>query len=127
MMADRSERPLLYISGPYSPIPGRTIDTNIEIATAYAVAAWERGWAALCPHLNTARFDRRSTLPYLEWIAGDLVFIQRMVPARDALLMLPRWNESAGARAERDYAIERGIVVYEAPPDGMWVPDIEDL
>jgi len=65
-------RPLLYISGPYSAGDGRTTVGNIAIARAHAEVAWRRGWAAICPHLNTARFEE--TCPSLchdDWLDGE--------------------------------------------------------
>ena len=50
-------RPILYISGPYSPGNGRTIAENIAVARAHAVAAAKAGWMPFTPHLNTAHFE----------------------------------------------------------------------
>jgi hypothetical protein len=35
-------RPILYISGPYSPGNGRTVTENIAVARTHAEAAWRR-------------------------------------------------------------------------------------
>jgi len=36
-------RPILYISGPYSPANGRTTEQHIAVARRYAVAAARKG------------------------------------------------------------------------------------
>ena len=108
-----TERPILYISGPYSPGYGRTVEDNIRIAREYATRAWNRGWAAITPHLNTAGFELDCTdLRHEDWLAGDLSILSHLDPARSAVLMLPRWKQSKGARLEFKEACKRGFPVY---------------
>jgi len=109
-------RPILYLSGPYSATNGKTVTQNIEVARRYALAAWEAGWAAVCPHLNTAHFEDRCTLSHADWLDGDLAIIERMDPDRDAMLMLPGWAHSRGALQERAAALRRGIRVFQHLP-----------
>jgi len=115
-------RPILYISGPYSPGYGRSTEDNIETARAYAVRAWEMGWAAITPHLNTAGFEHLCTgVGHDDWLAGDLAILDRLDPATDAMLLLPGWLESAGAMREYQRAVARGIeVIYPVTsPDAI--------
>jgi len=115
-------RPILYISGPYSPGNGRTIAENIAIARAHAEAAWRQGWAAFCPHLNTAGFEITCPeIPHSAWLAGDLAILDRLDPATDAMLLLPDWIESPGAVREYHRAVARGIeVIYPVTsPDAI--------
>ena len=107
-------RPLLYISGPYTACGGYTVAENIEIAKQFAVRAWERGWAAICPHANTAHFEDRCALAHNDWLEGDLAIIYRLRLGEDAMLMLPGWENSLGADLEREHAIGRGLDVYYA-------------
>lgn len=116
-------KPVLYIAGPYSPIPGSSIARNIAVARDAAISAWLKGWAAICPHLNTCHFEEACSLPNEAYYEGDLAFITRMQPDRgDALLFLPQWQESVGAQFEHDYAREIGLPCYYAeeglPPAG---------
>jgi len=107
-------RPVLYISGPYTPGNGRTTEDNIDIARAHAATAWERGWAAFCPHLNTAGFEHLCEgMSWEDWIAGDLAILDLLDPTTDAVLMLPGWEESRGATVERQRAITRGLEVFD--------------
>lgn len=105
-------RPILYISGPYSAGNGRTTERNIDTARAYAVAAWNMGWAAITPHLNTAHFETLCpNLDHADWLDGDLTILSRLDPHIDAMLLLPGWTRSKGAQLERDWALHYGLEV----------------
>lgn len=110
-----NKMPMLYVSGKFSHddlLHG--VEHNVLIASRYSLEAWRKGWATISPHKNSSGFQH-SDLPWEIWMLGDLAFIARMLPERgDALLMLPQWEESSGARIERDYALEIGLNVYYA-------------
>jgi len=113
-------RPILYIAGPYSAGDGRTVAENIAVARAHAVAAARRGWMPLTPHLNTAHFEVDCPeIPNDEWIEGDLTILRSLGPRTAAVLMLPGWEESKGARLERDWAIHLNLEVFD-PPATPW-------
>lgn len=109
-------RPILYLSGPYSATEYSSVTENIETARQFALLAWRAGWAAFCPHLNTAHFEDCCTLAHADWLDGDLTFIERMDPERDAMLMLPSWSQSRGALQERGAALRRRIRVFQHLP-----------
>lgn len=116
-------RPILYLSGPYTPANGRTTEQHIAVARTHAEAAWRQGWAAFCPHLNCAGFE--VTCPgvsHEEWLAGDLAILSLLDPARDAVLMLPGWEGSRGARLERDWAIYLNLEVFDPPEAPESIP-----
>lgn len=115
--------PVLYLSGPYAAAYGRSVDANVAVAARFAVAAWRAGWAALCPHLNTWGFEHFADLSHRDWVTGDLAFLERMTPGRDAVLMLPHWEQSAGATLERAMARLCGLTIYEAEPGEIRVPE----
>ena len=120
-------RPILYISGPYSSGNGRTVTHNIQIAQEYAAIAWMKGWAAFCPHLNTANFERYCpTVEHSDWLAGDLAILDRLRPGHDAILMLPNWQQSPGARREREAAQLLGLIVYYADAIAGGVPEVPE-
>ena len=123
-MRDITLRPILYISEPYSPWENSTTQQNIQVARDHAVKAWERGWAAFTPHLNTCGFENLcSGVNHSDWLDGYLAVVQRMDPDRgDAMLMLPGWKESPGAVLERKLALEKRLGVFDALPGPECLP-----
>ena len=107
--------PILYISGPFSSNDNlHGVEQNILTASKYALKAWKKGWAAICPHKNTSGYQHID-LPYEIWINGDLAFIDRLdVKKGDALLMLPDWEQSKGAQLEHEFAKQKGLTIYYA-------------
>lgn len=95
---------LIYIAGPYRG----NVNENIANARKAAIAVWESGHVAICPHLNTANFEEDSELPDEVYLKGDLVILQRC----DACLLLPNWQTSHGAIAEWEYCESHGIPCY---------------
>ena len=113
-------RPILYIAGPYSAGNGRTVADNIAVARKYAVAAAKAGWMPFTPHLNTAGFEVDCPgVSHEEWLAGDLAILKHLEPGYDAMLLLPNWEQSRGARLERDWAIHLNLEVFD-PPATPW-------
>jgi len=116
-------RPILYISGPYSAGNERTVADNIAVARAHAVGAAKRGWHPLTPHLNTAHFE--IDCPEIsndDWIEGDLTILRLLPRARAAVLLLPGWEQSKGARLERDWAIHLNLEVFDPPATPETIP-----
>jgi hypothetical protein len=98
---------LVYVSGPYTG----DIDANIERAAQVAAELWEMGHVVICPHTNTAHFEERCNATYEHYLKGDLVILS----VCDVVVMLEGWQESRGAVAERNHAVEWGIPVYYYP------------
>lgn len=98
---------LIYVSGKYTG----EVDTNIAAAREIAAALWQMGHAVICPHTNTAHFEEYATINYEQFIAGDLTMIARC----DALVMVPGWEGSRGARTEWAHATSLGIPIYVSP------------
>ena len=116
-------RPILYISGPYSAGNGRTVEENIAVARSYAAAAWRQGWAAFCPHLNTAHFEVDCPeISHKEWLAGDVKILRSLDPADAAVLLLPGWERSKGAQLERDWALHLNLEVFGPPASPEAIP-----
>lgn len=107
---------IVYTAGPYRPGHGRTVADNIAAARKVAIELWRMGHFALCPHLNTANFEEDAELPDEYYLDGDLKALARC----DAVVMLPTWTESEGAKGEHDYALAAGIPVY-------YYPDLPEL
>ncbi len=84
-----------FISGPYrSKLGPSGIHDNIEKARAAAIEMWKRGYAVICPHMNSAMMDGACDDPV--WLEGDLEFVRRS----DVIYMISGWEDSEGAVAE---------------------------
>lgn len=99
---------IAYISGQYSnPDPskqGQNINNAADVAKEY----WKKGYAVICPHLNTAWFD--NTVPYKDFLEGDIEIMLRC----DVVIMLPGWENSHGAKAEHKIAkLNNKEIIYE--------------
>jgi hypothetical protein len=108
--------PVVYIAGPYRAATAWRVLANVRAAQEAALRVWKIGAVALCPHSNTGLFD--GECPDEVWLDGDLELLRRC----DAVLLMERWEDSAGARAERDLALRIGLPVFEVlGPLMQWV------
>lgn len=99
-----------YVAGPYRSKDGPYgILQNIRAAEEVAGELWRLGFAAICPHKNTAMFD--GAAPDSVWLEGDIEIMRRC----DFVVMVPGWRQSAGAAFENEIAKKRGMPVYEWP------------
>ena len=99
---------IAYIAGPYRASTPHGILQNVRKAEAVAIKYWQKGYAVICPHKNSALFD--GLLPDEVWLEGYLAILARC----DVCVMLPGWENSEGARKEHDFARAHGIeIVYE--------------
>lgn len=106
---------LLYISGKYTR---GDIGENIKAARKVAVRLWEQGYCVLCPHQNTAHFEVDCNASYAQYLRGDLLLVERC----DAIVMLPFWEESDGAKLELAHADAKGIPAYYWGIDELPLP-----
>lgn len=99
---------VVYISGSYRNETINGVLTNILKARAVALKYWKRGYAVICPHLNTALMD--GEMPDDTWIDGDVEILKRC----DIIVMMKGWEQSAGANIELEEAMKLGIgVIFE--------------
>ena len=114
---------ILYISGPFSPLPGdadplHSTEHNILQASRYALLAARKGWAPFCPHKNTSGFHHVPDLSEEFWLECCLEYVRRC----DAVLMIPGWERSEGAKREYYLAHALGKPIFRVTVDGM-VPE----
>jgi hypothetical protein len=100
---------IIYVAGKYS---GDT-DANIDAARLVAIDVWKSGNVAICPHLNTVHFEQVPDLDltWEDYLQGDFNIISRC----DAMIMVPGWEDSRGAVAERVYAQSLAMPIYYYP------------
>jgi hypothetical protein len=97
---------VFYIAGPYRAENPRKILENIRAAEKVAIDVWKSGNIALCPHLNSR---------FMDDICDDKVFLEGAIELMrrcDGVVLVPRWEESAGARMEVKIAERIGLPVY---------------
>jgi len=87
---------IVYLAGPYSG----NVDDNISRARKISIELWEAGYYVVCPHLNTAHFEIDCRCTYENYMRGDIEILSKC----DAVVMLPGWQNSAGASREKKHA-----------------------
>lgn len=98
----------IYIAGRYRAPTRWGIVTNCRAAEAVAYEVARIGGFPCCPHTNTALwFEDLGTAEF--WLEGTLEWMRRC----DAVIMVPGWEQSSGARAERAEAIRLHKPVFE--------------
>jgi len=106
-----------YVVGPYRADTINGVAQNIQKSRDVALRLWKLGYAAICPHSNTAFFD--GACPDSVWLEGDIEILKRC----DLVVLVDGWENSAGARCEVEVAAAHGIPIY----DEQWVSNIEGL
>ena len=99
----------VFIAGPY--IGDRShaaISANIQHAELYAILLANRRIGFICPHTNSRNFEMKSHQTDDFWYE----FYLHILEACDAVLALPTWEESVGARGEVARAGELGMPVF---------------
>lgn len=96
---------VIYIAGKYRGPNAWAIEQNIRAAEEVAARVWAMGMVALCPHANARHMEGVTTDEHM--LAGTLELLRRC----DAVVMVPNWRDSAGARAEVDESDRLGIEV----------------
>jgi hypothetical protein len=106
---------VVYIAGKFRGRDSWVIENNIRRAEELSLQVDTLGGViALCPHTNTRFFQ--GALPDDFWLEGTLELMRRC----DAVLMVPGWEESVGARGEKAEAERRGMPVFTSLADLDW-------
>lgn len=111
-----------FISGKYRAATPGGLVANIRAAEECARELWAMGYSTITPHLNSALFD--GVTDAAAFLAGYLEMVRRMDPARDVMVMLKGWEESAGARDEFCLAAEMGLHVEFWPQNRLPIADL---
>lgn len=80
----------------------RAVDLGIDVARL--------GCYPVIPHANTAHPLFEKIQPYQFWIEGTIELMRR---ACDAMILVPKWETSSGARQERGDMLLRRKPVFE--------------
>lgn len=99
----------VFIAGPYRADNYTGVDAHINIAREWAGNLAVAGIPFFCPHLNSAHFDVITPdVPERFWLDLDLEILQ----CASAMLLLPGWRDSSGAKHEKELMIELGRPIY---------------
>jgi hypothetical protein len=90
----------VYISGPMTAKHGYSVEENVAAGVRVFLDCLKSGVPAFCPHLSGAFPSAWSDVSWDKWLDYDLAVIDRC----SHVLLMPRWEQSAGAIKERDYA-----------------------
>ena len=103
-----------YIAGAYRAPTESGVRQNIERARAVAERMWAKGYAAFCPHLNTAFMG--GVCPDHYFLEGDLEWLR----FTSFVVLVDGWEQSKGTQAEIAYAHKMHIpVLTEAEADAL--------
>jgi nucleoside 2-deoxyribosyltransferase len=103
---------IAYVAGPYRGkskiwiINKLQVVRNIIRARKVAKELWKKGYAAICPHSNTALFD--GIAPDKAFLNGDIEILKRC----DLVVLVGDWLKSSGTRNEVTMAYDYNIPVY---------------
>ena len=105
----------VYVAGPYTPNDGReeTRLDNIRRASEVAQRLLRAGHTPFCPHTMTAGWEE--TCGYDDFLRLGLEWLATC----DAILLLPGWESSQGARMERAEAERLDIPAYRCEEIGL--------
>ena len=111
---------VVYIAGKYRGPNAWAVEQNIRAAEEAAARVWAMGLVALCPHANSRHMDGVASDEH--FLAGTLELMRRC----DAVLLVPNWRDSEGARAEVAEAERLGLPVFgRAPSVAVALRDLE--
>lgn len=87
------------------------IEAHIAFAGEVSKALWQRGFGVICPHWNTAWHHQIGGVDHDAYMVGGLEMLRRC----DAVVFLPNWVDSEGAREERHFCQAQGLPLYDYP------------
>ena len=96
---------IAYIAGPYRAKTKLGVLINIIRARKAAKKYWQKGYAVICPHSNSALFD--SVVPDQHFLDGDIEILSKC----DVIVMIKGWQKSSGARNELSFALENRLTI----------------
>lgn len=102
--------PLIYVSGAYTAETFEQVQENIALALEVGYAVQALGCEPLVPHISCP--PPKATTKEGTWKRAMRSCLVQMLRC-DAVLMVPNWKESRGARVERWVALKAGLPVYD--------------
>ena len=97
----------------------KVTDRNILRAKLLGVEVAKLGACPIIPHANTDHPDFERVQPYEFWIKATLGMLRMC----DAIIMLPRWETSSGARGEHKAAAPNLPIFYDVESLKVWLEE----
>ncbi len=101
---------MIYVAGRFSAPTRAGVEANIAAAVAVGLEVARLGACPWIPHANMAHPDFEFVQTYQFWIAATA----RQLQLCDALITVPGWEASGGARGEVGMALRRGMLVFHS-------------
>ena len=115
----------VYIAGPFRGPNRWTVKRNVQVAREWALRVAEAGHVPVCPHAMYEDFDGLLTDRF--WLDATMELMRRC----DAVVMIPGWEDSAGARGELKEALSLGMPCWEQrdglPSLGEWLATVSAM
>lgn len=99
--------PLIYIAGAYRNPDAWLQEQNIRAAETLGYEVAKLGAYPIIPHSNTRSYFASAASDEL-WLAGTLELMRRC----NAVVFLPNWTTSSGARGEHAEAERLGLPIF---------------
>jgi len=102
---------IAYVAGPYTAETLEAVAVNVAVAREVQAALIGDGFAVFCPHANYGGMD------HVMNHRGAMERCFAHLELADLVVMLPRWETSAGACQEYGFALAKDIPIFEWPFD----------
>jgi hypothetical protein len=105
---------IVFISGPlttgWDGKDRNFILNNVQKAEAYQIALANEGIGSFCAHTHTSfHHEKGSVAPDQYYYELDMEFLKR---SADALLAMPEWESSNGAKTEVEWARDNNLPIF---------------
>ena len=99
---------VVYVAGPFSAPTPEGIYENVMAAVEFGQKVRAMGFVPMVPHAAVLPMGTTEA-EYEAALAECFELLSRC----DAVLLMPTWQQSPGARRERDFAERLGLPVFE--------------
>ena len=113
---------IIYVAGRFSAPTREGVEANILAAVDVALDVARIGGFPLTPHANTAHPLFEKFQPYSFWVEGYIELVRRS----DALITVPNWKGSTGARGEVElaYSLDKPVF-YTVEKLKQWLDECQ--